>query len=55
MRRGPLLLAASFGAEASEARLPEGTWRTLLDSGAAEMEGDRLRFRGRGAVVLEHG
>jgi maltooligosyltrehalose trehalohydrolase len=55
MRRGPLLLAASFAAEASEARLPEGTWRTLLDSGAAEMEGDRLRFRGRGAVVLEHG
>ena len=55
MQRGPLLLAAAFGAEPSEVRLPPGPWRALLDSGAAERSGDRLRFRGRGAVVLEKG
>ena len=55
MRRGPLLVAAAFDPGPSEARLPEGRWRVLLDSGASALEGDRLRFRGRGAVVLEHG
>jgi hypothetical protein len=34
-------------------RLPPGPWRTLLDSGAASVSGDAVRFRGRGALVLE--
>jgi maltooligosyltrehalose trehalohydrolase len=55
MQRGPLLVAAAFDAQPSEVRLPAGKWRTLLDSGAAEVDGERLRFRGRGAVVLEQG
>ncbi len=55
LRRGPLVLAASFDPQPAEAKLPEGRWRALLDSGAAEVRGDLLRMRGRGAVVLEHG
>jgi hypothetical protein len=53
MQRGPLLLAAAFGAQPAEARLPAGRWRTLLDSGAGEIGGGTVRFRGRGALVLE--
>ena len=55
MRRGPLLVVAAFDPKPSEAKLPEGRWRPLLDSGGSELRGDRLRFQGRGAVVLEHG
>ena len=55
MQRGPLLVVAAFDARPSEVKLPEGRWRPLLDSGASELRGDRLRFRGRGALVLEHG
>src|ERR671937_1099466 len=55
MRRGPLLVVAAFDPRPSEAKLPEGRWRVLLDSGGSELRGDRLRFQGRGAVVLEHG
>ncbi|MGZ6126375.1 MAG: malto-oligosyltrehalose trehalohydrolase [Myxococcales bacterium] len=55
MQRGPVLLAAAFGAEPAEARLPAGRWRTLLDSGAGEISGGAVRFRGRGALVLEQG
>jgi hypothetical protein len=54
LRRGPILLVASFDAEPAEVKLPDGSWRVLLDSGAAEVRGDRARMRGRGAVVLEH-
>src|SRR3989442_6172131 len=32
-----------------EVKLPKGGWRELLDSGASELRGDRLRLRGRGA------
>src|SRR5207248_2220557 len=53
MERDPLLLVAALGAPPSEARLPPGSWRVALDSGAAEISGDRLRMHGRGAVVLE--
>jgi maltooligosyltrehalose trehalohydrolase len=53
MRRGPLLLVASLDPEPAEARLPQGNWRVLLDSGHAGVARERLRFRGRGAVVLE--
>jgi len=55
LQRGSLVLAAAFGAEPSEARLPSGRWRVLLDSGSASLGGDRIRFQGRGAVVLERG
>ena len=55
MRRGPLLVVAAFDPKPSEAKLPEGRWRPLLDSSGSELRGDRLRFQGRGAVVLEHG
>jgi maltooligosyltrehalose trehalohydrolase len=55
MRRGPLLVVAAFDPNPSEAKLPEGRWRVRLDSGGSELHGDRLRFQGRGAVVLEHG
>jgi len=54
LRRGPILLVASFDPEPAEVKLPDGSWRVLLDSGAAEVRGDRARMRGRGAVVLEH-
>ena len=53
LRRGPLLLVAAFDAQPAEASLPEGSWRTLLDSGASDQSGDKVRFRGRGARVLE--
>ncbi|HET7788623.1 MAG TPA: malto-oligosyltrehalose trehalohydrolase [Myxococcales bacterium] len=53
LRRGSVLLAASFDPHPGEAKLPQGRWRTLLDSGAADLRGDLLRMRGRGAVVLE--
>src|SRR5207248_160942 len=33
MRRGPLLVVAAFDPKPSEATLPEGRWRPLLDSG----------------------
>ena len=52
MERGSLLLVAALGAGPSEVRLPAARWRTLLDSGA-EVRGDRVRMRGRGAVVLD--
>ena len=55
MRRGPVLLAASFDPQAAEARLPAGSWRVLLDSGSSELGNEEVRFRGRGAVVLEQG
>jgi maltooligosyltrehalose trehalohydrolase len=55
MQRGPVLLVASFDPQAAEARLPPGTWRVVLDSGVSELENERLRFRGRGASVLEKG
>src|SRR5712664_4048378 len=55
MQRGAVLVAAAFDAQPSEARLPPGRWRVLLDSGAAQPGEERLRFRGRGAVVLEQG
>ncbi len=55
MERGALLLAAAFGEEPAEVRLGAGPWRILLDSGAADLERGRLRFRGRGALVLERG
>jgi maltooligosyltrehalose trehalohydrolase len=55
MQRGPVLVAAAFDAQPSEVRLPPGPWRVLLDSGAADLGAERVRFRGRGAVVLEHG
>jgi maltooligosyltrehalose trehalohydrolase len=55
MRRGPVLLAASFDPQAAEARLPAGSWRVLLDSGSSELRNEEVRFRGRGAVVLEQG
>ena len=55
MQRGPVLVVAAFDAQPSEARLPPGRWRVLLDSGAARVGEERLRFRGRGAVVLEQG
>jgi len=55
LHRGPLLLVADFAAGPCEVKLPKGGWRELLDSGASELRGDRLRLRGRGAVVLEHG
>ena len=55
MQRGPVLVAAAFDAQPSEVRLPAGKWRALLDSGVAELGPERLRFRGRGAVVLEQG
>src|SRR3954463_453881 len=54
LRRGPILRVASFDPEPAEVKLPDGSWRVLLDSGAAEVRGDRARMRGRGAVVLEH-
>jgi len=55
LRRGPVLLLASFDAGLAEVRLPPGPWRTLLDSGAAAVSGDAVRFQGRGALVLEQG
>jgi len=55
MQRGAVLVAAAFDAQPSEARLPPGRWRVLLDSGAARLGEERLRFRGRGAAVLEQG
>src|SRR5207248_11775153 len=55
MRRGPLLVVAAFDPNPSDAKLPEARWRVLLDSGTSQLRGDRLRFPGRGAVVLEHG
>src|SRR6267142_1034989 len=55
LQRGPLLLVAAFGAQPSDARLHPGSWRVLLDSGGSNLAGDRLRFRGRGAAVLETG
>ncbi len=54
LRRGPVLLLAAFDPRPSDARLPAGPWRVLLDSGAASVEDERVRFRGRGAVILEH-
>jgi len=49
-----LLLVTSFSDSNSILRLPPGEWRVLLDSGAlAELRGDRLSLRGRGAVALE--
>jgi maltooligosyltrehalose trehalohydrolase len=53
LQRGPVLLLASFDPEPAGVRLPPGPWRTLLDSGAASVSGDAVRFRGRGALVLE--
>jgi maltooligosyltrehalose trehalohydrolase len=55
MQRGAVLVAASFDAQPSEARLPPGRWRVLLDSGAGRLGEGQLRFPGRGAVVLEQG
>jgi len=55
LRRGPVLLAASFDPQAAEARLPAGSWRVLLDSGSSELRNEEVLFRGRGAVVLEQG
>ncbi len=55
LRRGPVLLAASFDPQAAEARLPAGSWRVLLDSGSSKLRNEEVRFRGRGAVVLEQG
>jgi maltooligosyltrehalose trehalohydrolase len=55
MQRGTVLVAAAFDAQPSEARLPPGRWRVLLDSGGAQLGEERLRFRGRGAAVLEPG
>src|SRR6267143_1332175 len=55
MQRGAVLVAAAFDAQPSEARLPPGRWRVLLGSGAAQPGEERLRFRGRGAAVLEQG
>ncbi len=54
MRRGPLLVVASFDPGEADVDLPDGSWRALLDSGSAEVRRDRVRMRGRGAVVLEH-
>ena len=48
-----LLLAASFSDGGWRAELPEGRWRVLLDSGAAQLRGSRLAGEGRHAVVLE--
>jgi len=53
LQRGPLLLVAAFDPQPSEARLPPGPWRVLLESAAATLAGERMRFRGRGAAVLE--
>jgi maltooligosyltrehalose trehalohydrolase len=53
LERGPVAIVAGFGAEASELKLPSSGWRVLLDSGAADVRGDRVAMRGRGAVVLE--
>ena len=55
LQRGPVLVVAAFAAEPCEVQLPDGRWRELLDSGVSELRGDRLRLRGRGAVVLEQG
>jgi maltooligosyltrehalose trehalohydrolase len=54
MRRGPLLVVASFDPGETDVELPDGGWRPLLDSGSAEVQRDGVRMRGRGAVVLEH-
>ena len=55
LRRGPVLLVASFDPQPAEARLPPGGWRVLLDSGSSKLRNEEVRFRGRGAVVLEQG
>jgi len=55
VQRGSVLLVAAFDVQPSEARLPSGRWRALLDSGSASLGGERIRFRGRGAAVLEPG
>jgi hypothetical protein len=55
MQRWAVLVAAAFDAQPSEARLPPGRWRVLLDSGAGRLGEGQLRFPGRGAVVLEQG
>ena len=53
MEREHLLLVAALGAAPSQVRLPSGTWRVLLDSGACEQRGDLVSLHGRGAVVLQ--
>ena len=54
LRRGSILLVAAFDDGAFEARLPQGNWRVLLDSGTAKLIGTTLRGSGRQAIVLEH-
>ncbi|MGZ6142403.1 MAG: malto-oligosyltrehalose trehalohydrolase [Myxococcales bacterium] len=53
MEREDLLLVAGFGEGPFAARLPEGHWRVLLDSGAASLSLGVLRGSGRHAIVLE--
>jgi maltooligosyltrehalose trehalohydrolase len=48
-----LLLVASFAEGAVSATLPAGSWRLLLDSGEADLAGNRAALRGRHAIVLE--
>jgi maltooligosyltrehalose trehalohydrolase len=55
MKRGTLLLVASFALGSFSAGLPEGPWRVLLDSEKAQIEGRELRGQGHHAVVLEQG
>jgi hypothetical protein len=55
MKRGTLLLVASFALGSFSAGLPEGPWRVLLDSEKAQLVGRELRGQGHHAVVLEQG